>query len=60
MSAIKKVNISDAKQIEKEELVKKFFKDIYSVLISAKYQKLSKEEIVIISNKTISLFQKKF
>lgn len=45
---------------QKEELVKKFFKEIYGVLISAKYQHLSKEEIITIANKTISLFEKKF
>lgn len=44
----------------KENLVKRFFKDIYGVLISAKYQRLSKEEIVTLANKTITLFEKKF
>lgn len=45
---------------KKEALIKKFFKDIYGVLISAKYQSLSKEEILSVASQATYLFGKRF
>ncbi len=45
---------------KKQALIKKLFKEIFGAMISAEYQKLSKEEIISVAAKTISLFDKKF